>query len=217
MRRTLIVGDVHGCLQELKDLLRKMEHSASDRLIFVGDLIARGPDSRGVLRYVSDLNAEVICGNWELKLREDVEKAGGVENLESEILEELEPDAEGWIRWIEEFPSYIEEEEFLVVHGGLIPGKHPSETAPRLLVNVRTWDGEGEDLDNPGDPAWYDLYTGDRLVVFGHWAQRGLVVRENVIGLDTGCVYGNQLSAVELPARRIHQVEARTVHCVPGG
>ena len=96
----------------------------------------------------------------------------------------------------------------MLVHAGLVPGLHPDQTAPWDLVTIRTWDGEGEDLKNPDNPPWFDFYEGDDLVVFGHWAALGGISRSNVIGLDTGCVYGGELSCLILPERKFVRVSA---------
>ena len=67
MARTLVVGDVHGCLDELRDLLDAVHYSSADRLVFVGDLVDRGPDSVGVVRLAQDLGAVAVLGNHERK------------------------------------------------------------------------------------------------------------------------------------------------------
>ena len=215
MQRTLIIGDVHGCLHELQELLDTMNYSAEDRLIFVGDLIQRGPHSLETLRYVRSLDAEVVCGNWELAFIRYMEGAHALEDKFRNLLRQMGPGTMYWLQWIRSFPMYIEGESFLVVHGGLVPDEHPSQSEPYLLANLRTWDGKGEDLDNPHNPPWYELYNDNKLVVFGHWARQGLLVRDNVIGLDSGCVYGNRLSGLELPSRIIHQVESHETYRLP--
>ena len=68
MGRTIVVGDVHGCSAELEDLLERIGFSSADRLVFVGDLVARGPDSRGVLALMRQLDATSVRGNHEGKL-----------------------------------------------------------------------------------------------------------------------------------------------------
>lgn len=73
-------------------------------------------------------------------------------------------------------------------------------------------------MDVPDNPpsnnlAWFEFYRGPKLFVFGHWAQLGGIVRENVVGLDTGCVYGKKLSALILPDREIITVKAKSNYC----
>ena len=75
-------------------------------------------------------------------------------------------------------------------------------------MNIRTWDEKGEDIKSDFNPAWYSYYKNKKTVIYGHWANQGLNVRENTIGLDTGCVYGYKLSGVLFPERKILQVSA---------
>ena len=218
MKPTLIIGDVHGCLAELEDLLEAANYHDQMRLFFVGDLINRGPDSSGVLRLAQQLKARVVLGNHERSflryIREDQSNNQKFEKLKKEMGADLNSHVKQMSKW----PLYIEKKQFLIVHAGLAPGKHPAETKPRILTNLRTWDGSGTDMDNWRDPPWFELYNDPKLVVFGHWALRGLVVRSNAIGLDTGCVYGRTLSGLLLPERRIIQVPARDAYfSSPGG
>ncbi|PIP91702.1 MAG: hypothetical protein COW01_01875 [Bdellovibrionales bacterium CG12_big_fil_rev_8_21_14_0_65_38_15] len=198
--RTLVIGDVHGCLRELDLLLEKVGfRQGSDRLIFVGDLINKGPNSLGVLQRVFELKAEVVIGNHELAMLNS--KAAGYPR-------EL-------VNWVKTWPSYIEEKDFMIIHGGLIPGVHPKDSDPIIFTRLRTWNPE---LNAPGkkdDPAWFEFYTGKKLVVFGHWAAKGLVVRDNAIGIDTGCVYGRKLTCLTLPSRELTQVNALEIYEVP--
>jgi hypothetical protein len=80
--------------------------------------------------------------------------------------------------------------------------------SPRILTQIRTWDGEGKNLNRAGDPAWFECVTPDRIVVFGHWAQRGLIDLPGFKGLDTGCVYGGKLTGWCPEEDRFLQVEA---------
>jgi len=217
VKPTLIIGDVHGCLTELHDLLKAAGYDNKMRLFFVGDLISRGPDSPGVLRLLRQLNAQTVLGNHERAFLKYIrEGRTGNPNYEK-LKNELGHDLNDFVKEMAQWPYYIENKRFLIVHGGLAPGKHPAETKPRILTNLRTWDGSGTVLDNLNDPPWYELYHDPKLVVFGHWAVRGLVIRPNAIGLDTGCVYGHSLSGLLLPERRVIQVPARRAYHPPTG
>jgi len=186
------------------------------RLIFVGDLINKGPDSLGVLALARSLGAEMTIGNHELGFLAYLRgKRSGNRDLAA-VRRQLGADVKAWADWIETWPLYIEDPDFLVVHAGLAPGRHPSGTSARILTNIRTWDGEGQVLEREGDPPWFELYQEPKLVVYGHWARRGLTVRSNAIGLDTGCVYGKELTGLLLPERRIVQVPARRMYKRPG-
>jgi len=214
--RTIIIGDVHGCIDELHHLLEKMNYSGNDRLIFVGDLINKGPDSRGVLEFVDSLDAEVILGNHELGFLHFIHGTYDGNREMRETKAQLNPVLDHWVAWMESLPTFIETPNFLVIHAGLPPDTAPEKVDRYITTNIRTWDGAGQDLNNPDNPPWYELVNYDKLIVFGHWARKGLIERDDAIGLDSGCAYGKQLSGLELPSRKIHQVEAKKVYCEPG-
>lgn len=213
--KTIIIGDVHGCLRELQDLLVKADYEAGlDRLIFVGDIINKGPDTLGVLNLVKNLNAEMVLGNHECALisrmiHQRINPRSSIERLVTEMGEQ---NALHWAQWLQQFPYYIEEDDFIVIHAGLQPSVELAEQNTRVMTTIRTWDGVGHDLNDSSHPPWWKLYTGKKIVVYGHWAMQGLKVEANSIGLDTGCVYGQQLTAVVMPEKKIVQVQAHKPH-----
>jgi serine/threonine protein phosphatase 1 len=98
-------------------------------------------------------------------------------------------------------PLHIEGEGFLAVHAGIDPRVHKLHLqSAHDLMTIRVPHG----MDVP----WYEAYTDERLIVFGHWARKEAVIRPNAIGLDTGCVYGGKLTAMILPERRLVSVPA---------
>lgn len=213
--RTIIIGDVHGCYRELASLLREVEVDPfNDRIIFIGDLINKGPSSRGVWDLFQSVNGTSIIGNHELSMLTILD---GQPHRHVKYIDDLHRDFGGELdafsAQVRRWPLWIEEPGLMLVHAGLEPGRHPEQTAPWTLVTIRTWDGEGKDLFNASHPPWYDFYTGRSLVVFGHWAALGGLIQEQVIGLDTGCVYGGMLSCLILPERRFVRVNARKAYC----
>ncbi len=207
--RTIFIGDVHGCLYELKRLLDKLNYCSKERLIFVGDLINKGPFSLKTLEFVRSLNAECVLGNHELQFLEHLQKNTKLNYKALRSLKEhMSYQLSLWEKWLSDLPLYIEEEDFLVVHAGLKPYTHPSKTPRYILTNIRTWDKTGKNLNRKDCPPWYDFYEETRPVIYGHWSLQGLLERTNTIGLDSGCVYGEKLSAFVLPERQIYQVEA---------
>jgi hypothetical protein len=99
---------------------------------------------------------------------------------------------------------YAELPEAIVVHAGLRPNIPLNEQNPRDLTEIR-------EVETDGRP-WYEHYQDKKPVVFGHWVRREPLIRENVIGLDTGCVYGGKLSAYILPEARIATTSARKTY-----
>ena len=208
-KKTLIIGDIHGCFHEFLALLKKANYkSKTHRLILVGDIISRGPFSLKMLNWVKDNKIELVRGNHEQAFLTGFEKNKWPSPSLKQLKEEMKGDLKKWTQWMSDLPFYIEEKDFLVTHAGLVPNKKPEDTQPFLLMNIRTWDGKGKDIKNEKNPPWYTFYKKKKLVVYGHWAKQGLKIRANTIGLDSGCVYGNQLSAVLLPEKTIFQAPA---------
>ena len=204
--RVFFVGDVHGCFNELKILLNKADFDPlCHRLILLGDLINKGPHSFKVLSYARKTGAVTLIGNHELKFLQAVEKQKDLPPVLEKLKKDMGQRLDEWICWIKNWPVYIEENDFLAVHGGVVPGQHPCKSKTEYLVNIRYWDGTGEDMTNPRFPPWHELYTNSKLIVYAHWAGQGLKVKPNSIGLDTGCVYGGSLTGLWLPERKIVQ------------
>jgi hypothetical protein len=208
MSRTIIVGDVHGCRRELEILLERIAFVSGDRLIFVGDLIARGPDSLGVLDIVRRTGALVVRGNHEQKLltwkeakeaRLRGEPARDVKlgPIHAAIAAELRP-----VDWslLETSALWIDlpEHGARIVHAGVEPGVPIERIPPAVLMSIRTVDPDGRANERSGAALWGARYTGPPHVVFGHNAAPGLQLHRWATGLDTGCVYGGRLTAMVL-------------------
>ena len=202
---TYFIGDVHGCLTELESLIALIDPLPEDRIIFLGDLINRGPDPVGVVRFVYENRYECLMGNHEAHYRERWAETERYLHLKERLGEEMH-------EWLIQRPVCMEDPRFIAVHGGLEPGKKPTESRPEILLNIRTWDGKGKDLKSDRNPPWYEFYTDDLPVIYGHWARAGLLLRENTIGIDSGCVYGNALTSYQLETGTILQVRAKRVY-----
>jgi hypothetical protein len=216
--RTIFVGDVHGCLDELEDVLRLAAlDAATDGVILVGDLVAKGPDSRGVLALVRERGFRAVLGNHDAKVlslgRHLKESESDPERGEhARVAATLTGD--DWTL-LEQLPLVITVPEVaaIAVHGGLVPGV-PLEAQPRkFLLNLRsiTPAGEPSKRVDAGVP-WGSTWPGPQHVVFGHDAMRGLQRHRFATGLDTGCVYGGALSALILPENRIISTPARRAY-----
>jgi hypothetical protein len=212
MERTLFIGDVHGCFDELIKLLDKVSYRpANDRLIYLGDILNKGEKSLETLNFVKEQNIECILGNNEIGFLDLMENGGYHGSSLVKMKESLGNRAEEFYDWVKKFPLYIEE-DFIAVHAGLAPGLKPEECSRRILTTIRTWDGVGKNLNNKEDPSWYELYQGKKTIIYGHYASKGLQVRDKTIGLDSGCVFGGHLSCLEWPSRKLTQVKASKVY-----
>jgi bis(5'-nucleosyl)-tetraphosphatase (symmetrical) len=258
----IAIGDLQGCAGSLDRLLAQLPADA--RLVFVGDIVNRGPDSLGTLRRVRALGerAVVLLGNHDLHL---LAVAAGIrpthaEDTMQQILDA--PDAAELIDYVRARPLAHAEQGALFVHAGVLPSWDLAQTlslagevehrlrapdyrdflatmygnrpvrwqvelqgADRLrcilnaLTRVRFVSLDGAmDLKLKGSvasapPGWVPWFehpqraTRGMPVVFGHWSTLGLVMRDDAIGIDTGCVWGGRLTALRWPERTITQVE----------
>jgi len=219
--RTLIIGDVHGCRDEMERLIESFGFiPGQDRLFQVGDLINKGPDSMGCVDLVTQLGVHCVLGNHEAKLLKMLaipeERRTEHEHL---YFNRIGPHAQEIGEIVKSWPLWIEDPLFTLVHAGLEPGKaNLEEMRRKVILSIRTWDGEGEELDQAGDPHWYECVQWPKTVVFGHWAMLGLVSRTGFRGLDTGCVYGGMLTGWCPEEDHWYQVAAQReyVHLQPG-
>lgn len=189
--RTIIVGDVHGCRVELEALLERVGFTSGDRLVFVGDLVARGPDSLGVLDVVRRTGAIVVRGNHEQKLLDARAGLSTLPKTHRDVALSLRP-----IDWSILASSRLwfdlPEHEVRVIHAGVDPRVPFPKQKPMTLMAIRT----------VRDELWGSLYTGPPHIVFGHNAPTGIQIHRWATGLDSGCVYGGALTAMVLNAKQ---------------
>ncbi len=220
--RTIIVGDVHGCAVELGQLLHDLAFHGDDRLVLVGDLVARGPDTPGVLDLVRRHAGKAVRGNHEQRLL-DVRQA----RARGERGPRLGPSHEAVMRemtharwaYLEAMPLWLDlpEHRVRVVHAGIVPGTPMGSQDPWAMLHMRTLRA-GKASDKRGADLWGVHYADSPHIVFGHNAVDGLQLHEHATGLDTGCVYGGALSALVLEeGQQMPEPEARQecIHSVP--
>jgi bis(5'-nucleosyl)-tetraphosphatase (symmetrical) len=262
MGSLVAIGDIQGCADRLRDLLHA--EATDQHLIFVGDLVNRGPQSLESLRFVKSLGnrATALLGNHDLHL---LAAAAGIRPLHADdTLQSIldAPDRDELIDWLRNRPLAHAQAGALFVHAGVLPqwtvektlalagevqdqlraddyrkflatmyGNHPARWSDSLtgadrarcvinaLTRLRFVDGDGAmDLTvkdgtgaaPPGFMPWFDhprRATRGTPVVFGHWSTLGLMVRDDAICLDTGCVWGGRLTAMRWPDRLLIQVQ----------
>lgn len=218
MRRTIVIGDVHGCREELEELLATLAVSAEDQVFLVGDLVAKGPDSVGVLRLVRERGLKPVRGNHDQHLvnlrRGNLQKPPrpAVEKLAKSLSEADWAQLEAMPLWLR-----VPEQNLIVVHGGIVAGVPLEQQSAEHLLNLRSITPDGKPSKKVDDGApWASAWPGPERVVFGHDAVRGLQQHPHATGLDTGCVYGRSLTALVLPEDRLVSVPARRVYSEPG-
>ncbi|OPY90692.1 MAG: Serine/threonine-protein phosphatase 1 [Syntrophus sp. PtaU1.Bin208] len=213
MERIFAIGDIHGCLEQLKGMISLLDIDRErDTLVFVGDYIDRGPDSKGVVDFILELKRElkhVVClrGNHEemfLDFYRDGKNGplflrnGGRDTLSSYGLKKTAgrktfelPEAH--LQFLTALTLYFETEDFVFVHAGLRPGLSLEEQDPYDLLWIR-------------HEFFFSEEAFPKVVVFGHTPFSQPLLEENKIGIDTGAVYGGKLTCIELPDRKIYQV-----------
>lgn len=213
--RRLFVGDLHGCLDELNQLIIAFEFDPRlDQLFSVGDLMGKGPDVTGTLLRLIDLKAKVVRGNHDDYLLTAMKKSASERSArDQEYMNSLGNQLEPLAKYIASWPIYLEMDDLILVHAGLEPGKKKlAKMSPKILMQIRTWDGVGKDLKTKTNPAWFDCVETNKTLIFGHWSEKGLVNLPMFKGLDTGCVYGGKLTGYCPEEDRFIQVNAKKVY-----
>ncbi len=256
MNKIYAIGDIQGCAPSLKSLVKKLPKES--KMIFLGDLVNRGPSSLSALRQLKSLQeqgrAECILGNHDLHLLAidaGLRKTKGLDTVDAIL---RAPDRAELIHWLRHRPMALSNGKIITVHAGILPqwdlqqtiecaqevekalrkktyvdflasmyGNTPNKWSDtlrgserlRVITNALTRlrfctpmgqmefeSKEGLEKGPKGYIPWFKVpkrKTQDTLVYFGHWSTLGLMRQDNVIGLDTGCVWGGKLTAMEIP------------------
>jgi hypothetical protein len=206
--RTIVVGDIHGCYDELMDLLGQVSFGEKDRVVSVGDLITKGPKNREVLElFMTEPRLSTVIGNHDLAIRrrwngEDVK----LKPSQKETQKELKADKDLFIPFLNSLPFMIDLGTHLVVHAGLRPNVELHSQTTGDLTRLRTL---GPDRESEEGTPWYHVYNGEKVVLFGHWPAREPRRGKKAIGLDTGCVYGQRLTGFIIETEEFISVPAR--------
>lgn len=264
---TYVVGDIQGCLEPLKCLLQEIAFDGErDTLWSVGDVINRGPDCLGTLRFMHQMrdNLVMVLGNHDLHLL--AVAAGAKRPTRLDTLDEIlaAPDRETLLGWLVQQPLLHRDLGYTMVHAGIPPqwsveeaqqyareveavlrGPNPDEffynmygnepalwseeltgmTRLRVITNyltrMRYCTPQGEldliskgpepDADSHNMAAWFShnkRKAAEERILFGHWASiEGQTSTPNAIGLDTGCVWGRNLTAFCLESGQWHHCD----------
>lgn len=211
--RLIAIGDIHGCHLEFAELLARLALTKDDRLILLGDLVNRGPDSCKVLDLARENRAIALLGNHELRLLK-YRRTGDkkyIKETDLATFEKLRP--ADWA-FLEAMPLRFEEPELntVFVHGGFLPNEPWQKQPAEVITRIQVIDSAGRPAkraDHPDAPPWADLWSGPPFVIYGHTPRPEVYKLKWSLGIDTGCVQGGHLTAFELPEKRFLQVKAR--------
>ena len=205
MGRTIIVGDIHGCFDELQRLLGELDFSDADEVVSVGDLVDRGPQSLEVWDFFRQRpNASAIMGNHERK------HVRGILSYSQEIVRlQLGARYQEFREWATHLPYYLDRPEALIVHGGFENGVDVARQRQDVLA-ATTSGSKYLEVCYP-NRHWADEYTGDKPIVFGHQVvgDHARCFGRNAYGIDTGACHGGYLTGLVLPDFQLHRVKSR--------
>ena len=216
------IGDIHGCLSALKELIGQLPLKSEDELVFLGDYIDRGPESKGVLDYLlvnQKPNWRFLRGNHEQMLLEWLGTPnslaaanwllnGGHQTLQSYVPKEKLDEVRGegahillqsyiphtHVEFLNALPLFYETSDYFFCHAGINLDKPLNAQEPDDLLWIRR-----KFLQNPRPTP--------KLVIHGHTPVDKTDVSKDRINLDTGCVYGGVLTAIALPDKKLYQVK----------
>ncbi len=211
-QRTLVIGDIHGCYDELQALLDKVGPTADDSIIHIGDMIDRGPNPADVIAFFRQTpNARSLMGNREDKHIRTVDGTMAYNPTLDVTRRQFGDDAlyHEAVDFMRTLPLYIELADALLIHGYYEPGLPPQYQDRDVLLGHP--EGEVRLADGDHDP-WYAHYDYDKPVVFGHRDYPFLNYRNRAYAIDTRCVYGGSLTGLLLPGFTVYSVPARDDH-----
>lgn len=203
-KRLIVVGDIHGCFDELRELLDRVSPAEGDLVISVGDVVTKGPDAVSCLELWRERGYLAVRGNNEIKL---LHRATPLLRFfaheDAAVLRRGD-----LLRYIASWPLVVDfpAASVAVVHGGFLPGTEvgPASVAEAhdLVHHLRwirkkngSWTSVPKEKRRKDDVLWAEKWRGDRFVLYGHTPLREPRFDKRALGLDTGCVYGGFLTA----------------------
>ncbi len=214
LKNLFIIGDVHGCYHTLLKLIKKLPKNA--KLVFVGDLCDKGNFSKEVIEFVIKNNHLCVKGNHEYFLQKYLKKAiinkdlsnrwatnkswGGKESIKNYLLDDTY--MEKHLDWISNLPLYLEIDRYFISHGFGLPyyKRRDDKKSHALFINRID--------DTTYIKDWEDFKNYKIINIFGHCNFSEVLRGKNYICIDTGCCYGNKLTALNLKTLEI--IEQKT-------
>lgn len=190
-----VVGDVHGCSEEFRELIQLIDLQDTELLVTVGDVIRKGPDNAGALNIVrNNPNILSVLGNNEVKFLAGRKSPDGLNEDDK--------------KFIDTWPLVITWPGNAVVHGGFDPDRKVEKHSVHDVVNMRS----PKKNNNYDTPFWFDEFDGDIRFFFGHTVTNQPIHQDNAVAIDTGCVYGGKLTAYDTNRDHFISVDAKKVY-----
>ncbi|MBL8949137.1 MAG: metallophosphoesterase [Myxococcaceae bacterium] len=202
MNRTIVIADLHGCYDEAIAVLQKLAVRPSDRVIFAGDLVDRGPKPRECVELA--MQHECVLGNHEEKHLQQRRRAA--EKLSPDHLRTRDALEDRHYEYLAKLPIVLKlpEHGAAVVHAGAFPGVPLDAQEHHHLLHIQNikppakksyWPSKSPDDHH----FWTNYWQGPERLIFGHSVLSKPLVTEHAVGIDTGAVFGGGLTAVVLP------------------
>jgi len=217
MRRTIVIGDVHGCAEELEALLLALKLQRKDRVYQVGDLINRGPENHRTIELAKTYDIHCILGNHEVRLLQ-AKQHNNTEALKNGDLKTFnELTEEDWA-FLENLPPYIHKPKLqtVIVHAGFMPEPVWNEQDITTHTQIRAIHVDGtistKRCSTIEAHSWAEHWKAPPFVVYGHNARFEVFKRPGSICIDTSCVYGGHLTDYIVEDQSIVQVPATNTY-----
>ena len=203
--RKFVIGDIHGCYDELMELIEMIGLTDEDWLISLGDIVDRGNKSKEVYEYfLNRPNSLVLMGNHERKHQNKI-----LSYAQEIVKVQFGSDYDEFLKWLNRLEYYLETEEAIIIHAFFEHDKELKDQKQEVLSGSTSGDKYLE-KKYPEGTFWTEFYTGNKPIIYGHHVvgdQPKII--NNTYGIDTGACHGNYLTAIELPGFKIHQVKAK--------
>ncbi len=219
----IAIGDIHGCLTPLQRLIETLNPKPTDTLVFLGDYVDRGPNTKGVIDYLIELRQTYSCvfllGNHEVLMLDyiagllpvtDWERNGGLATLDSYTDNGTVQIPDSHLDFLKACLPYFDTPDYFFVHGGLKPFRTIEDNLRYMTTLELVWERShlDDEVLNTADYKW------EKTVVCGHTPIPRPIVLDKLIAIDTGCVYNyhshfGRLTAISLPEKHITQVDNR--------
>lgn len=195
-KRTIFIGDIHWCYDELKLLIKRLDIQKKDCIYFVGDYINKWPKSFKVVKFLYKNREQYkwVLWNHDYYFFEKLVNDIKLKKQEKKLYKKLQENPEIF-DFYRNLPLYIEEEDFLLIHWWLNPEKAVKDHSGQEITNMRVYK----------DKPWYEYYNQDKKIIYWHWAMQWVNIRKNAIGLDSWCCYWGFLTAYVLETGELIQ------------